>query len=298
MRINGVEIEDTFAEAFGMVVSRVLITAINEKWAMTAANSMTGFGTSVIGCGCETGIECTISDEETPDGRPGVNVLIFAMSEKDLADQLVKRIGQCVMTSPTSACFDALEDGKEIPVGNKLRFFGDGFQVPKVIGDRRIWRIPVMEGEFTVDENFHMKSAVGGGNFLILGKNVDSVLKASEKAVEAIKKVRGVITPFPGGVVRSGSKVGSKYKFLGASTNVTYCPTLRSLVETKLPDGANSVLEIVIDGLDERCIGDAMREGIRATCVTDGIIKISAGNYEGKLGKFLFYLHKIMGTEK
>lgn len=298
MRINGVEIEDTFAEAFGMVASRVLITAINEKWALTAATSMTGFGTSVIACGCEAGIECKVRPEETPDGRPGVNVLIFAMSEKALSDQLVKRIGQCVMTSPTSACFDALENGKEIPVGKKLRFFGDGFQVPKVIGKRRIWRIPVMEGEFTVDEKFHVKPAVGGGNFLTLGKDVDCVLEASEKAVEAIKKVRGVIAPFPGGVVRSGSKVGSKYKFLGASTNVAYCPTLKSLVETRLPHNVNSVLEIVIDGLDEGCVSDAMREGIKNACAVDGILKISAGNYGGKLGKFLFHLHKIIGAEK
>jgi formylmethanofuran--tetrahydromethanopterin N-formyltransferase len=298
VQINGVEIEDTFAEAFGMIGSRVLITAINEKWAMTAATSMTGFGTSVIACGCETGIERMVPPEETPDGRPGVNVLIFAMSENSLSDQMVRRIGQCVMTSPTSACFDALEEGKEVLVGKKLRFFGDGFQVPKVIGGRRVWRIPVMEGEFTIDEKFHVKPAVGGGNFLILGRDVSCVLKATERAVEAISKVRGVIAPFPGGVVRSGSKVGSKYKFLRASTNVAYCPTIRPLVQTSLPQGVNSVMEIVIDGLDEGCVSDAMREGIKGACSVDGILRISAGNYGGKLGKFLFHLRRIMEAEK
>ena len=164
MRVNGVEIEDTFAEAFEMVATRILITGANERWAMNSAASVTGFGTSVIMCGGEAGIENLVPPEETPDGRPGVNVLLFTMNEDGLADQLLRRVGQCVMTSPTSACFNNLEDGeKELVVGGKLRFFGDGFQTSKLLGDRRIWRIPVMEGEFTVEEKFQMKGAVGGG---------------------------------------------------------------------------------------------------------------------------------------
>jgi formylmethanofuran--tetrahydromethanopterin N-formyltransferase len=293
MQVNGVEIEDTFAEAFDMIAARVLITAANEKWALNSATSLTGFGTSVIMCGCEAGIENLVSPEETPDGRPGVNVLIFAMSEKALEEQLMKRIGQCVMTSPTSACFNNLEGEKEIMIGGKLRFFGDGFQSSKRLGNRRLWRIPVMEGEFVIEEKFKAKGAIGGGNFLILGENVDRTLEASEKAVEVIRKVRNVIAPFPGGVVRSGSKVGSRYKFLRASTNVAYCPTIRALVDSALPEGVNSVLEIVINGLDEKSINEAMRVGIEAACTVEGIRKISAGNYGGKLGKHLFYLHKI-----
>jgi formylmethanofuran--tetrahydromethanopterin N-formyltransferase len=293
VQIRGVEIEDTFAEAFGMYGARVLITAKNEKWAMHAANSMTGFATSVIACGCEAGIENLVSPEETPDGRPGVNVLIFAVSEKSLEEQLMKRIGQCVMTSPTSACYNNLEGEKVLPVGKKLRFFGDGYQISKLIGERRFWRVPVMEGEFLVEENFQIQKAVGGGNFLILARDVDCALEASERAIEAIKKVRNVIAPFPGGVVRSGSKVGSKYKFLRASTNTPYCPTIRSIVKSALPEGVNSVLEVVIDGLDEGSVKRAMKVGIEEACASEGIVKITAGNYGGKLGKYLIYLHKL-----
>jgi len=293
VQINGAEIEDTFAEAFGMFGARVLITAQNEKWALHAASSMTGFATSVIACGCEASIENLVGADETPDGRPGVNVLIFTVSEKSLEEQLLRRIGQCIMTSPTSACFNNLKGEKMLSAGKKLRFFGDGFQISKLFGERRFWRIPVMEGEFLVEESFGLQQAVGGGNFLILAQNVGSALEASERSVEAIGKVRNVIAPFPGGVVRSGSKVGSKYKFLKASTNIAYCPTIRSLVKSELPKEVNSVLEIVIDGLDEESVKKAMRVGIEAACNVDGVAKISAGNYGGKLGKYLIYLHKL-----
>jgi formylmethanofuran--tetrahydromethanopterin N-formyltransferase len=199
------------------------------------------------------------------------------------------------MTCPTTACFNGLGNGeKEMNIGGKLRFFGDGYQISKRIGDRRFWRIPVMEGEFLIEETFKMKKAIGGGNFLILGKDVDCVLEASEKAIEAIKHVGNVITPFPGGVVRSGSKVGSKYKFLSASTNTPYCPTLKPLVESKIPEGVSSVLEIVINGLDREGIERAMKAGIEQACSVDGVKLISAGNYGGKLGKHLFYLHELL----
>ncbi len=293
MRINGVEIEDTFAEAFGMYGARVLITAKNTKWALTAATSMTGFATSVIACGCEAGIENIVGADETPDGRPGVNVLVFAMSEKSLEEQLIKRIGQCILTSPSSACFNNLDGEVKLPVGKKLRFFGDGFQSSKLLGDRRFWRIPVMEGEFLVEESFGAQKSVGGGNFLILARDVDCAVEASERAVEAIGKVRNVIAPFPGGVVRSGSKVGSKYKFLKASTNLPYCPAVKAIVKSELPDGVNSVLEIVIDGLDEESVKKATKVGIGAACRAEGVKKISAGNYGGKLGKYFFHLHKL-----
>ena len=294
MRIGGAEIEDTFAEAFDMWAARLLITAKNEKWVLNAANITTGFATSVIACGAEAGTENFVGEEETPDGRPGVNILVFAMSEKTLEDQLMRRVGQCVMTCPTTACFNNLEDGeKEVNIGGKLRFFGDGYQISKRIDGRRFWRIPVMEGEFLIEEKFKIRKAIGGGNFLILGKDVDCVLDASEKAIEAIKKVRNVVTPFPGGVVRSGSQVGSKYKFLRASTNVAYCPTLRPMVKSRIPEGVNSVLEIVINGLDRESIERAMRAGIEQACTVDGTKLITSGNYEGKLGKHLFYLHKL-----
>jgi formylmethanofuran--tetrahydromethanopterin N-formyltransferase len=295
VRVNGVEIEDTFAEAFGMRAARVIVTAKNEAWVRNAALTATGFATSVIACGAEAGVERWLGPEQTPDGRPGASLLIFAMSEKDLEDQLLRRIGQCVMTCPTTSCFNGLQGEKSVKVGAKLRFFGDGFQLSKRVEGRRFWRIPVMEGEFLVEEEFGIKRAVGGGNFLILGEDEDCTLEAAERAVERIRRVEGVVAPFPGGVVRSGSKVGSKYRFLKASTNTEYCPTLRPLVRSRVPEGVNCVLEIVINGLDEGSVRRAMREGIEGACSVRGIRRISAGNYGGKLGKYLFHLREVMG---
>jgi len=289
--INGVEIEDTFAEAFKMWGTRVIITARNRKWALEAATKMTGFATSVIGCKCEAGIEGEVSD--TPDGRPGFSVLLFTPSKDDLPKRLMERIGQCVMTCPTTACFNGLTAPDQMPIGGQLRYFGDGYQISKVWNGRRFWRIPVMEGEFLIEEKFGMQRSVGGGNFLILGEDPDVTLEAAERAVEAMQPVRGVVMPFPGGIVRSGSKTRSKYKFLIASTNDAFCPTLRGLVESALPEGVNSVLEIVIDGLDLAAVEEATRVGIRAACIP-GIRRISAGNYGGTLGQFQIHLHKVL----
>jgi len=294
MRINGVEIEDTFAEAFKMQAARLIITAVNERWALTAARVATGFATSVIACGCEAGIEEVIPADETPDGRPGVSILVFTMGSKGMEDQLMRRVGQCIMTCPSTACFNGLAGDKKLKIGGTLRYFGDGFQISKLLGGRRFWRIPVMEGEFLVEESFGVQKAIGGGNFLILGESLNATLEASERAVEAMEKVKRVVMPFPGGIVRSGSKTTSQYKFLRASTNTAYCPTLRRQTESALPEGVNSVLEIVIDGLYEASIEQAMRVGIQAACIP-GIVRISAGNYGGTLGQFHFHLRQILG---
>ncbi len=293
LTINGVEIEDTFAEAFKMWGARVLVTARNRKWALEAATTMTGFATSVIGCKCEAGIEGELDD--TPDERPGVSVLFFTPSKDDLSKRLMERIGQCVMTCPTTACFNGLSAPDQISIGGQLRYFGDGYQASKVWDGRRLWRIPVMEGEFLVEEKFGIQRSVGGGNFLILGEEPDATLEAAERAVEAMRRVCGVVLPFPGGIVRSGSKTRSQYKFLIASTNDAFCPTLRGVVESALPEGVNSVLEIVIDGLDLTAVEEATRVGIRAACIP-GIRCISAGNYGGTLGQFKIYLHKVLGA--
>jgi formylmethanofuran--tetrahydromethanopterin N-formyltransferase len=289
--VNDVEIEDTFAEAFGMWAARIVITAANRKWARVAADQITGFATSVIACGCEAGIEGDV--ENTPDGREGMSVLVFAMSKDSLVKQLINRIGQCVLTCPTTACFNGLSGEEQAVIGGQLRFFGDGFQGSKRIAGRRYWRIPVMEGEFLVENKFGIQSAVGGGNFLILGSNQPVALQAAELAVEAMRRVPGIVLPFPGGIVRSGSKVGSKYKFLKASTNDAYCPSLRGIAAAALPEDVNSVFEIVIDGLDAPAIEQATRVGIHAACIP-GICRITAGNYGGNLGKFKFYLHKVL----
>lgn len=292
MRINGVEIEDTFAEAFKMYGSRFIISAVNQKWATEAASKVTGFATSVIGCGCEAEIEGKLSADETPDGRPGVSVLIFTMGKKGMGEQLVNRVGQTVMTCPTTACFNGLEGEEKVKVGGKLRYFGDGFQISKLLDGRRLWRIPVMDGEFVVEDSFGIQKAVGGGNFLILGKDLEVTLEAVERAVEEMKRVKGVVMPFPGGIVRSGSKTSSKYKFLHASTNTAFCPTVKRQVESQLPEEVNCVLEIVIDGLDEGIVREAMKVGIKAACIR-GIERISAGNYGGTLGQYQIYLHEL-----
>jgi len=294
MQINSVEIEDTFAEAFKMWANRLIITAINERWAMTAAQVVTGFATSIIGCGCEAGIGGLLSAEQTPDGRPGVVVLFFTMSKADMEKHLLLRLGQCVMTSPTSACYNDLAAESKVRVGGKLRYFGDGFQSSKLLEQRRLWRVPVMDGEFVIEESFGVKEAVGGGNFLILGDSQPNALAAAEAAVEAIRVVPGAILPFPGGIVRSGSKVGSRYKGQFVSTNTAYCPTIRRQVESALPEKVNSVMEIVIDGLDEEAVRQATRVGIQAAC-QGGVLRISAGNYGGKLGQYHFHLQEIMG---
>jgi formylmethanofuran--tetrahydromethanopterin N-formyltransferase len=294
---NGVRIVDTCAEAFDMCAARVIITAATPAWARTAAQSMAGFATSVIGCKVEAGIEAELLPDETSDGRPGISVLLFAFNAEGLASRLVDRVGQTVLTCPTTACFDGLPDARErVTVGGVLRHFGDRLQSSKFLDGRRFWRIPVMEGEFLVEEAFGVQDAIGGGNFLILGSDPGAVLAAAEAAVEAMREVRGAILPFPGGIVRSGSKVGAKrYKNMVASTNEAYCPTVRGRVgvASALPDGVNSALEIVVDGLDRPAIERALGVGIKAAC-RPGVIEISAGNYGGRLGKHHFGLHELL----
>jgi len=294
MKIKSTEIVDTFAEAFKMSGSRIIITAASKQWAMAAAQSITGFATSVIGCKCEAGIEKELSTDETPDNRPGLSVLIFAMDADGLGKRLMERIGQCVMTCPTTACFNGLESDTTAIVGGQLRYFGDGYQSSKVLGEQRLWRIPVMDGEFVVDERFGIQDAVGGGNILILGKDQKTTLRAAAAATKAMREIDGVVLPFPNGVVRSGSKVGSKYKALIASSNDAYCPTLRTVTsESLVPKGVNCVLEIVIDGLNEEAVADAMRVGLHAAA-KPGIRQLSAGNYGGNLGQYHLHLNKIL----
>ncbi len=294
---RGVRIDDTFAEAFDMRAARVLITARSPAWARTAAGAMTGFATSVIGCKVEAGIEAELAPEDTPDGRAGVSVLLFGFDADGLGKRLVERVGQTVLTCPTTACFDGLAQAAErVVVGGVLRHFGDRYQSSKLLDGNRYWRIPVMEGEFLVQETFGVQKAIGGGNFLILAEDQEAALAAAEAAASVMRRVRGVILPFPGGIVRSGSKVGAKrYKHMVASTNDAYCPTLRGRkgVKSALPEGVNSVLEIVVDGLDRAAIEEALRAGIEAACRA-GVIEISAGNYGGKLGKHHFPLHALL----
>ena len=290
-----IKIDNTFAEAFPMKASRLIVTALNKSWALRAAESFCGFATSVISCGCEAGIETLIPKDQTPDGRPGIAILIFSMSSKELAKQILNRTGQCIMTSPTSAVFSGNNGLEKIPLGNALRYFGDGFQISKFIGGKRFWRIPVMDGEFVCEDFAYQMKGIGGGNFLVLGDNIENVLDATEQAVKKMNKIKNIILPFPGGIVRSGSKVGSKYKNLIASTNFEFCPSLKGITDSKLDKQSKCGLEVVIDGINKEDIEFAMREGIDVVLKSNikGISRISAGNYGGKLGKYLFKLRKL-----
>tara|TARA_B100000749_G_C18412907_1_gene459928 strand:+ start:451 stop:1359 length:909 start_codon:yes stop_codon:yes gene_type:complete len=297
-KIKNTEIVDTFAEAFEMWASRLIVTAESEEWALAAAKSATGFATSVIGCKCEAGIEKLLKQEETPDNRYGVSILIFTMDPKSLEKRLTERIGQSIMTCPTTACFNGLDSKDSVNVGGQLKYFGDGYQIRKSLLGRRFWRIPVMDGEFIVDEKFNIQPAVGGGNIILLAKDQESALVSAQAAVKAMQSLPNIILPFPNGVVRSGSKVGSKkYKTLPASTNHSFCPTLKGFVnDSNLPDEANATLEIVIDGLDLESVEKAMLVGIQAAS-GENILQISAGNYGGGLGKYKINLNEVLAKQ-
>jgi formylmethanofuran--tetrahydromethanopterin N-formyltransferase len=298
--LNGVAIEDTFAEAFPMTAARLVVTAETPSWAETAGRVTTGYASSVIGCDAEAGIERVLSADETPDGRPGVSLLLFAFSRDALQKAVINRVGQCVLTCPTTACYNGLpvDKARALRIGGNLRFFGDGWQISKVIGGRRYWRVPVMDGEFVGEETTPVVKAVGGGNLLLLARDTDTALAGAQAAVTAMRTLPGVIMPFPGGVVRSGSKVGSKYPALSASTNHAFCPSLATLVaDSALTPDITCVMEIVIDGLTAADVGAAMKAGIDAVTARGaqaGVLRISAGNYGGKLGPFLFHLKELL----
>jgi formylmethanofuran--tetrahydromethanopterin N-formyltransferase len=290
-------IEDTFAEMFPMWVGRVLITAATKRWAMTSASAATGFAVSIIMSPAEAGIEKIIPPIKTPDGRPGAIIQIYHTFGYGLKAQMLTRIGQCVMTCPTAAAYNAMTEGhyKLLKIGGSLSLFGDGFQQRDIIGGRRVWRIPVMEGDFIIEDKFGVKKGVAGGNFLILAKDANSGLESAEAAARAIRAVNKAVLTFPGGVCRSGSKVGSiKYK-LPASTNHPFCPTLRDVVDdSAIPEGVTSVFELVINGLDLEAVKKAVSEGIKAAVQVPGVMKITAANYGGKLGPYKAVLKEVL----
>jgi len=290
------KIDDTFAEAFPMVGTRLIITAIDLELATTAAMEFCGNASSVIGCDAEAGIERGLGPSRTPDSRPGVSVLAFAFNKKSLEKAVASRVGQNVLTCPTTAVYSGLTDSPKedrIKVGAQLRYFGDGFQISKKLDSRRYWRIPVMDGEFLCEDVFGTRKGIGGGNLLVCGASQAETLAAVRAAVTAINDLEDVIMPFPAGIVRSGSKVGSKYPQLKASTNHKWCPTLQGQTQSDLEPGERAVYEIVIDGFSEAAVANAMKVGLETACGMPGVLRISAGNYGGKLGPHHFYLHKL-----
>jgi len=296
VNLGGVTVVDTFAEAFPMTAARAIVTADSPEWAEVAGRTMSGYASSVIGCDAEAAIERVLTPEETPDGRPGVAVLLFAFSRDALEKAVSNRVGQCVMTCPTTACYNglAIVEGKSIGVGDRLRYFGDGWQISKQLAGRRYWRIPVMDGEFTCESTFGTTKGVAGGNLILLGTDPKATLHAAEVAAGAMRQVPGVILPFPGGIARSGSKVGSKYKALRASSNTAYAPTLRGLVATELPPEVECGYEIVVDGLTLEAVEQATASGIRAGAGQPGVVRITAGNYGGKLGPYHIRLLDVL----
>jgi formylmethanofuran--tetrahydromethanopterin N-formyltransferase len=295
MQLGATQILDTFAEAFRMRYARVIVTAVDQYWLEAAVREVTGYSSSVIACDAEAGVECPLGSDQSPDGRPAASLLLFGFSSDALAKAVPNRVGQCVMTCPTTAAYNGMPDAEEqVPLGKHLRYFGDGFQRSKLLAGRRYWRIPVMDGEFLVEEKLGIAKGVAGGNIIIQGTTQQAALKAARRAVEAVAPLEEVITPFPGGVVRSGSKVGSKTKGLVASTNEAFCPTLRGRVESELVESAQAAYEIVINGTSEQAVGEALVVAIRAAC-GDEIPAIGAGNYGGKLGKFHFRLRELVG---
>jgi formylmethanofuran--tetrahydromethanopterin N-formyltransferase len=296
MQLGRTLIDDTFAEAFRMRYARLVVTAHDDYWLAAATQAFSGYATSIIACDAEAGIEQMLSPSETPDGRPGAAILVFGFAPESLGKAISNRTGQCLMTCATSAVYDGLPGvADRISLGKHLRFFGDGFQKSKLIDGRRYWRIPVMDGEFLVEDTLGIEKGVGGGNIIVQAAKIDAALAAVRRAIQQVEMMPGVITPFPGGVARSGSKVGSRYKALKASTSDAFCPTLRGRVETRLHPDANHALEIVIDGIDEQAVGQTMAAAIRAAAADD-VVAISAGNYGGKLGKFHFHLHDLLRT--
>jgi formylmethanofuran--tetrahydromethanopterin N-formyltransferase len=309
MHIGPTEIIDSYAEAFGARYTRLVLTAADNYWLDAALRSLTGYGTSVLGCDAEAGVDRILGPEESPDGRPAAAVLLFAFTAEKVGEAAQHRVGQCVLTCPTTACFNGmLPDAAETySLGKYLRYFGDGFESqesrvksqepeassqPSTINSRPLWRIPVMDGEFVVEATAGVAKGVAGGNIILQGASQSAALAAAGRAVAAVAENPGVIAPFPGGVCRSGSKVGSKYKALVASIAEAYCPTLRDRVPSKLVTGANAAYEIVIDGVDEATVRAAMRAASEAAA-GEGVLAIDAGNYGGKLGKYQIRLHEL-----
>jgi formylmethanofuran--tetrahydromethanopterin N-formyltransferase len=296
-------VEDTYAEAFRSIYAEFLITARDRKWLDHALAAATGNASSTILCDCEAGLERYVgpggdSSFATPDRRPGAIVQLhvprFRKDRREALERsLLVRISQNVLTCPTTACFNLIESEDFFKLGRKLAFFGDGHQFRERRYDRPVWVVPILGGEFVIDRRFGYRDGLMGGNLWFMGEDVDAALLAAERAQAAVADMPDVITPFPGGIAASGSKAGSRYSFAIASTFAEFCPTLRDKLgdKSRLPADVGSVMEVIINGRDLASIAAATHRAIQASVDTPGLVKISAGNYEGRLGKSFIYLH-------
>ena len=296
------EIEDTYAEAFRSIYGEILITARDRRRVDDAVHACTGNASSTILCDCEAGIDRYVGpggDESfpTPDGRPGAIVQFHLPRfkkerEKSLERSMLVRISQNILTTPTAACFNLLDTDPYFKLGRKISFFGDGHQLRDERFGRKVWVIPILGGEFILDRRFGFTDGLMGGNIWFMGESVDAALDACERAIEKVWATPGCIAPFPGGLVNCGSKAGSRYSFSIASTYEKFCPTLREKLgdASGVPQGVNSILEIVINGKDLATIERATQAAVQASVDTPGLVRISAGNYGGRLGKNFIFL--------
>jgi formylmethanofuran--tetrahydromethanopterin N-formyltransferase len=293
------DVDDTYAEAFRSIYAEILITARDRTWLDHAVRACTGNASSAILCDCEAGLDRYVDAAETPDRRPGAVVQFhIPRFHKDRAQRLERsllvRVSQNVLTCPTTACFNLLDEPEQrFPLGRKLAYFGDGYQFRDERFGKRVWVVPILSGEFVIERRFGYRDGLMGGNLWFFGFDADSALAAAGRAAAAASQTPGVILPFPGGIASSGSKAGSRYKFMVASTYAEYCPTLRDKLagQSRLPEGVQSVQEIIINGHDLPTIVSATQAAIRAAVDTPRLLRVSAGNYGGRLGKSFIYLH-------
>lgn len=295
-------VEDTYAEAFRSLYARVLVTARDQKWLLAACQKATGHASSTILCDCEAGIEAILdgktSGQETPDGRIGA-ILQFHVPRfrKDRVEHLERvllaRLSQNILTCPTTRLFNALDTDPFFKLGRKIAFFGDGHQFRSQMFGHKGWTIPTLGGEFFLSRRFGYADGIMGGNLWFLGRTEEAAIEAADRAAQAADSASDVITTFPGGVAASASKAGSKYKFLIASTFAEYCPTLKEILgpQSRVPDGVRSIMEIIVNGSSLEAVAKATYAAIDAALDVDGLVRISAGNYGGRLGKSFVYLH-------
>lgn len=302
-------IDDTYAEAFRSIYAEVLITARDRTWLDHAVANATGHASSTILCDCEAGLDRYVGLDEasggrqpseslaTPDGRPGAVVQFHVPRfHKDRVEKLYRallaRISQNVLTCPTARAFSLQTSDEPIPLGRKIAYFGDGHEFKDERFGRNVWIIPTMGGEFVLDRAWGYADGIMGGNLWFMATSEDAGIAAGEAAVAACREIPGVICPFPGGLAASASKAGSKYTFLFASTFAEYCPTLKGKpgVESRVPDGVTSIQEIIINGRDLETVRQATYAAIDAATNVPGCVRISAGNYGGRLGKSFIWL--------
>jgi formylmethanofuran--tetrahydromethanopterin N-formyltransferase len=295
-------IEDTYAEAFEGIFCRVMVTADDVETVRAAAQDATATPSVVIGR-TEGGIERFLTKKETPDQREGAILQFwtgttpnkpFNETLEKFQKELSYRIRQDILVKPFTALFDDLPDAEgKMDMMERVGHCGDGYEwVEKRFG-RKVIIVPLMVPDFVIERHLGYAHGVTGGNFWVLCQTKDALRKAGEKALQAIHRVPGVVTPFD--VCSAGSKPETHYPLIGPTTNHQYCPSLKQKLgaESKVPEGVNYIPEIVINGTSLDAVKQAMKLGIEAARQVEGVVGISAGNYEGKLGKFKINLREL-----